>query len=353
VLADEIFADHTDVGVREVSLHRFNDVNSTNGAVYANLQRARQSTEDAADGLKKRLGPKAASSPNVARMLIHAGYSYVLLAEGFCEAPVNLSAPVPSDDLLTRGITRFDEGIAVATAAQTAGDTAAQNLIHLARVGAARASLKRGDLAKARAYADAVPDNYERWAYYSANSQRENNPLWLGIKTQGTYTGMHPRFQGLADGRVPQTPTPRTSIASNPIYPPLRPLMYAGWTDAGPAQPIDLGTHIRFASGLEARYIGVEAGGPTPAMLAFVNARRAAARKPQVSLTGSARVAEFRTQRALDFYLTGQRLGDLRRYAKEGTDLFPAGKFPVSQDSYGAMHCFIVPQSEKAGNPYY
>ena len=57
--------------------------------------------------------------------------------------------------------------------------------------------------------------------------------------------------------------------------------------------------------------------------------------------------------RARDFYLMGQRLGDLRRYAETGTDLFPTGRFPVGSDSYGTMHCFIVPLSEKADNPNY
>jgi hypothetical protein len=298
-------------------------------------------------------GSNAASSLNVARALIYAGYSYVLLGEGFCDAPVNLSAPLSSAELLTRGIARFDEGIAVASAKQT-GDTAAQNLIFLARVGAARASLKKGDLVKARAYADAVPDDYERLAYYSANSVRENNALQFGVKTGGVFLGMSPGFQGLGDVRVPQPPAMSFSLGNDSIYPPLKPSMYAGWSATGAAQPITVGTHMRFATGLEARYISVESNGPTPAMLAFVNARRAIGAKSPVSLTGSALLAEFRTQRALDFYLTGQRLGDLRRYAAAAIDLFPSGKYPVPPDrAYGTMHCFIVPNSEKAGNPHY
>ena len=82
-------------------------------------------------------------------------------------------------------------------------------------------------------------------------------------------------------------------------------------------------------------------------MLSFVNGRRAVGGKPPVNLSGSALVTEFRTQRAIDFYLTGQRLGDLRRYLEAGTDLFPTGKFPVSEDTYGTKHCFIVPQNQK------
>jgi hypothetical protein len=165
---------------------------------------------------------------------------------------------------------------------------------------------------------------------------------------------MYPTFQGLNDARVPQPTAARTSLNANPIFPPLKPSMYGGWTGLVPAQAIEVTNAIRFASGLEARYIGVEADGPTAAMLTFVNSRRTAAGKPQLNnLTGSLLLAEFRMQRALDFYLTGQRLGDLRRYARAGTDLFPTGKFPVLADRYGTMHCFIVPRSEKAGNPHF
>jgi hypothetical protein len=352
VLSDEVFADHSNVNIRELSLHDFDDINTQNDSVYGTLQRARQSADDAVDRLKRIRGASAASSLNVARALVYGGYAYVLLGEGFCEAPVNRSAAVPDHELLARGIARFDEAVVVATAARTETNVgAAQDLIHLAQVGAARASLKRGELARARAYAAAVPDTYERWAYYSANSVRENNAVQIAVRTVQPWLAMHPTFQGLDDVRVPQPRAPRQSLNANPIFPPLRPSMYGGWTSTGPAQPIEVTTPIRLASGLEARYIGVEADGPAAGMLDFVNARRAAAGKPPVALSGSALLAEFRMQRALDFYLTGQRLGDLRRYAAAGTDLFPSGRFPVPPDRYGSMHCFIVPRSEKAGNP--
>jgi hypothetical protein len=64
-------------------------------------------------------------------------------------------------------------------------------------------------------------------------------------------------------------------------------------------------------------------------------------------------MTELADQRARDFYLTGQRLGDLRRYAKAGNDMFPTGTYPLFNDSYGTLKCMIVPLSEKAGNPNY
>src|SRR4029079_12105400 len=92
VMGDEAFTHHTNVGVRELSLHNFNDLNETNQNVFENLSRARASADDAITRLKTILGAGAGSSLNVARVLAYGGYAYTLLGEGFCEAPIALSA---------------------------------------------------------------------------------------------------------------------------------------------------------------------------------------------------------------------------------------------------------------------
>ncbi len=357
VLSDEIFTDHTNVAVREFSLHNFIDLNETNEGVYVNIQRTRQSADDAVVRLRGMLGASAGSSINLARVYAYGAYAYVLLGEGFCEAPVNLSAPLPTAELLRRGIARFDTAITIATAYR-AGTTVAANvaaatdLINMSNVGAARAALKVGDLAKARAYALLVPSGYEKLALYSANSVRENNQLHRPARTADPFVGVHPTFLGLNDPRVPALATARLGLNSNPIFPPQRPFMYAGWTAAA-VGTIDITTNMKFATHLEAQYVIAEADGATPATLTFVNTRRAAGNQAPVNLTGAALIAELRNQRARDFFLTGQRLGDLRRYLAAGTDLFPKGKYPVFTDFYGENKCFIVPLSEKAGNPNY
>ncbi len=357
VLSDEIFTDHTNVAVREFSLHNFGDLNDTNEGVYVNLQRTRQSADDAAVRLRGMLGASAGSSINLARVYAYGAYAYVLLGEGFCEAPVNVSAPVPSAELLRRGIARFDTAITIATAYR-AGTTVAANiaaatdLINMSNVGAARAALKVGDLTRARAHALLVPAGYEKLALYSANSVRENNQVHRPARTADPFVGVHPTFLGLNDPRAPALATARLGLNSNPIFPPQRPFMYAGWTAAA-VGTIDITTNVKFASHLEAQYVIAEADGATPLTLAFVNTRRAAGNQAPVSLTGAALIAELRNQRARDFFLTGQRLGDLRRYLAAGTDLFPKGKYPVFADFYGENKCFIVPLSEKAGNPNY
>ncbi|MFN2637955.1 MAG: hypothetical protein ABR585_13095 [Gemmatimonadaceae bacterium] len=353
VLSDEAFTDHTNVDVRDFSEHNFGDLNTVNRDTYEYVQRARQSADDAADRLKTMAGAGATSNLDVARALAYGGYSYVLLGEGWCEAPVNLSAALPSDSLLRRAIKHFDEAIAVATAgSQGANVAAAQDIINMSRVGAARAALKVGDPALARTYAALVPANYEKLAYYSSNTVRENNALNGLTHASQPSLGMGPRFLGLNDPRVPQPASSQAGLTGGSIYTPLTPYMYTGWVPSGPNSPrIDVNSDVKFATGLEAQYDVAEADGPTPATLNFVNARRAVGGQGAVALTGTALMAELADQRARDFYLTSQRLGDLRRYLKAGNDMFPTGKYPVFNDSYGPAKCMIIPLTEKAGNP--
>jgi hypothetical protein len=204
---------------------------------------------------------------------------------------VNLSAELTPEELFTRAIARFDTAIVVANASKTgataANIAAATDLVNMSNVGAARAALKMGDLAKARTYAALVPANYEKLAYYSSNSVRENNQLNRPARTADPFLGVAPAFFSLNDPRVPRLATSRPGLNSNPIFPPQRPLMYTGWS-ASTIQPIDITTTIKFATGLEAQYVIAEADGATPATLTFVNARRAAGNQAPVSLTGAA-----------------------------------------------------------------
>jgi len=353
-MTDESFLDHTEVNIRELTLRNIRDANTVDRDIYANLHRARQSAEDGVLRLKEMLGEaNAAKSTNMALIQALGGYAYTLLGEGFCESTVNLSAPFTSDEMLQKGITMFDQAIATA---QAAGSSAtATDIVNMARVGAARAALKLGDGAKARGYASQVPANYEKWAWYSANSVRENNIFNVPAGVSGAWQSMGPYFQALADPRAPKTTsTTIRGLNSNPIFPAQRPYMYSGWSASIQNNKIEIDTDIKFATGLEARYVVAEVDGPTPATLAFVNERRAVGGKPAVNLTGNELMAELRVQRALDFYLTGQRLGDLRRYkAKLGIDMFPTGKFPVSNEVYSDATCFVVPLTEKNSNPNY
>jgi len=353
-MTDEAFFDHTQVDIRELTLRNIRDANSVDAAIYSNLHRARQSAEDAVVRLTAMLGDaNAAKSLNVATVMAYGAYAYTLLGEGFCESTVNLSAPMTSDQMLQRAVTMFDQAVATATA--SGSSAAATDIINMARVGAARASLKLGDGTKAATYASQVPAGYEKWAFYSANSVRENNIVNVPAGVSGAWFSMGPSFLALEDPRAPRTTlTTLRGLNSNPIVPTQKPYMYSGWSATAVNDRIVVDTDIKFATGLEARYVVAEAQGATAATLAFVNERRAVGGKTAVDLAGNDLMAELRVQRSLDLYLTGQRLGDLRRYkAKSGIDLFPTGKFPVTNDVYSDATCFVVPLTEKNSNPNY
>ncbi len=352
-MTDEVFFDHTNVDIRELTLRNIRDSNGVDAAIYANLHRARQSAEDGIERLTAMLGEaEAARSINMAIVQAYGGYAYTLLGEGFCESTVNLSAPHPADQILQMAVDMFDRAIATATAA---GGAAGADIANMARVGAARASLKRGDANGAAAYAAQVPPGYEKWSYYSSNSVRENNIFNVPAGVSGAWLSMGPSFLALDDPRAPKTTrTDLRGLNSNPIFPSQKPYMYSDWSASSSDDRIVVDTDIRFATGLEARYVVAEAQGPTSQTLAFVNERRAVGGEPAVDLSGAALMEELRTQRALDFYLTGQRLGDLRRYkATLGIDLFPTGTFPVSSEVYSDATCFVVPLTEKNSNPNY
>lgn len=159
------------------------DVENINGtyiaAVYNGLHRARFLADSVASRITVLLADSASRSLALGRVLAYGGYSYTLLGEQMCSTPLERSAAVGSDELFGMAVERFDEAIAVATAAGDAADAAlaatddeleqetfaaiaagADSIANFARVGAARTSLNLGDGDAAIAYAAAVTPAY-------------------------------------------------------------------------------------------------------------------------------------------------------------------------------------------------
>lgn len=337
--------------------------NGTYGILYNALHRSRFLADSISDRLKDLLGDSASRDLRLARTLAYAGQSYVLLGETVCESPINLSAPIPSDELLAMAYPRFDEAIAVATAAKNAAGAServklgADSIIYFAKVGAARAALDVNDKAKAVTYATGVPADFEFLAYFSENTSREANPLWNAASTGNAaslWYGVGETYRNLNDPRVPHPDTMERQMDGTDDYAPNSPLAYSTYDGTVDGADFTEGASIRVASGLEARYILAEADGATPATLAFVNERRVAGGQPTTDLSGDALMAELREQRRRDFYLDGHRLGDLRRYLKYyDVDLFPSGPYPGSTTGavYGDQTCLPLTLSEILNNP--
>ena len=338
----------------------YSDMSYINAFLYAPLQRARYSGEDAAARLKVILGDSASRDLRVARSLAYAGYSYVYLGEMMCVTPIDLGAPKSSEEIFADALARFAEAITTATAARdyalgltpanTALAAAADSVRHFALVGSARAALNRNETAQAIGFATQVPNGFEFRSYYSANSAGENNRTWNRLTVGSNAWLLGTPFEAMADDpRVPRI-LGTTSRAGTP----LSPSSYSTFTNAIPGADFTAASTVRIASGLEARYIVAEAQGATPATLTFVNERRAAGLQAPVALAGDALMAELRDQRSRDFYLDNHRLGDLRRYKQyHNVDLFPKGAYPGSATQVydETITCWPLPRNEINDNP--
>ncbi|HEX2722694.1 MAG TPA: hypothetical protein VHM24_07220, partial [Gemmatimonadaceae bacterium] len=335
-LTDEIFNRATFVEEGQIDRRElYSDMTYINAFLYAPLQRARFMGEDAARRLKEIIPDSASSDIRTARSLVFAGYSYTVLGEMMCVTPIDLGAPKTSEEIFTDAIARFQEAIAIATAAKARYQAAnpvpltlvngVDSVRNFALVGAARAALNKNDKAAAIAFANQVPADfiYRLWYTDNTNAQRNRTYERLTLGSNGTMINT-PFFAMAGDPRVPRIPG-----TSGTGGRPLSPSAYSTFSNTVAGAEFAPVMSFRIASGLEARYIVAEAQGPTAATLAFVNERRAAGLQTPVTLTGDALMAELRDQRSRDFYLDGHRLGDLRRYLKYyNIDLFPKGPYP-------------------------
>jgi hypothetical protein len=327
------------------------------GLSYQLLQGARGTADALIPRMEEALGERAATSVQLARGYAYAGYSYVMMGDFMCEAPIELSAPVPQEELYAMAIERFQRALAIATAAGTAEGAA--DVANLARVGLARTHLDLGETAEAIAAAEGVPDGFEAWVHYvpDADNWRVYNFMnWFaGYRFVGELDlALDPAvWAGDTDPRIPKDPTLRR--LGNGARDGLLAFQTQSYSEYAPAntQTFGAATDIRFASGLEARYIVAEAGGLSAAELrAFVNERRAVGGQGDFGGTDAQLRDELLDQRLRDFFLDGHRMGDLRRYeALYDLDLWPTGTMPGLTQEYGTQKCWPVAQSEINANP--
>jgi len=291
--------------------------------------------------------PNAAS--NIAYIRAHhaAGWSYLHLAEHFCSGTVVSGPELSTAQLLDSAIVHF-------TAANTQG-TALNNaeglsIARAAILGRARARLQAGQKPAAATDANAVPAGFGFDVTYVddlANRTRLGNRIWQFIADRGS-NAVPPAYR-IDDPRLPWRVAPSNLLPQDANYATDRGIPYAIQNKYS-----GFGSPIRLASKMEADYIAAEAQG-TAAMLTLIQARRAANDQPAYSGdTGDAAVlAEFEDQRALEFYLEGKRLGDLRRNGAAVRNV------PVPAATYwkpgfapiGNQTCFPIPRTERDNNP--
>jgi hypothetical protein len=322
---------------------------------YVAVQRARRSNEAAARLIAKFF---PATDPRIAETTSLAGYSYVTLGEGFCSGtpvPSSLTAEqfgeapgITTVQMFDTAVVRFQAALA---GLGTASDNASVRMRNLASIGLGRALLNNAQYAQAAAAVAGVPDNFVYFDDHSINSSREFNSVWA-LQDNGRWTlpesegtnGIN--WQSANDPRVPWMDAGTNGFdKANRLFKQLK------WTSQAGDVPL--------ATGAEARLIEAEAAlnaGDATTWLSKLNGLRAQVRalmtaytNPQtftannpntfVTNTTLAPLADPGTpaaqvdltfrERAFWFYLTGHRLGDLRRlirqYGRGAESVFPTG----------------------------
>ena len=324
--------------------------NSCTGlGVYTPVQIARSSNENLLTRLKSWTDEEVAAGPGspkrinlIAIAAAYAGYSYVLLGEGFCtmaistinlDKSITYGTEITRDSVFSLAIGRFTEAIAAAT---TAGNT---SILNMALLGRARAKLDKADYAGTKADAALIPSGYARNVTASDIDDRRRNKVVQENSATSRSLSVGTPYRTLNDPRVPVTAT--ANISATGI------LHFYQTKYANTSAPIPLATYE------EAQLIIAEVeirANNLAAALPILNASRT--RGGQGAFTGTTQaeyLAELIDQRRRELFAESQHLGDIIRF---NITLTPAAGTPYHFGGvYGNQICLPLPSAERLNNP--
>ena len=381
LLGDEFTWSETFPTRGEMDQRNINPINGTLSVLYNNLQRARATADRTAAAYYK-LAPTQLGRSETQAL---AAYTYILLGETFCNGvPVSnfdvnsgtfvLGTPQTVNQLFTAALAKLDSAL-VGVDVAVAGNAQIVNLI---RVGRGRALLNLNRPADAAAAVASVPTSFRYVLFHSENTARQNNNIFnvslnfprFSVSGNEGGTGLRYRLDGATDFRVfaPQGRGGALSpvVGADNTTPQFVVTKYP--TRSAP---------VIFADGVEARLIEAEnAARAGTAYVDILNALRAAA--PSLILTPpgpstlllnppavtalpplvagaapAAQIDQVFQERAYWMFLTGHRLGDMRRlikqYGRNSEAVFPTGAY-FKGGTYGVDVNFPVPFQE-TNNP--
>jgi hypothetical protein len=312
--------------------------NSCEGlGVYSPVSTARWTADNALRHLE---GWTDGQVPNRAKLTaqaaLYAGYSLILLGEGFCSATIDLGPEMTPAQLFAEAETRFTKAIAAAT---TAGDN---NLRYAALVGRARARIDHGDKTGAAADAALVPVDFV-YTLTTGTSGRLQNRVFSennrGAAVSVSLAYQNVQYNGAADPRVAVRYEGRNAQdASTPLY--------------SQQKYTALDAPIIVASGIEAQLILAEAQGGATAVT-IINALHT---RPTVGLPGdfastdpAVILAQIVEERRRELFVQGNRLFDVNRFSLA---LVPAPGLAYPKGGfYGSQRCLPLPDVERLNNP--
>jgi hypothetical protein len=299
---------------------------------YAPLQQARFLAEDAAkriQGFPEDAVP--AKAEKLGMLMAYAGYSYVMLGEGFCEMAIDEGPLMTPSEVMAIAEERFTSAIEFA---KTAGK---DTLELMATAGRARVRLNLGMLAEAAADAEKIPQGFVWNAEYSTIDGRRENRLY-NINHRNHFLSVDPARYG--DLMLGGAPDPRVPVTNSGLK--GHDKVTTHWyQDTFPAAD----SPIPMASWEVAQLIMAEAR-PAEAEAA-INRLRAAQGLPAYVPSGD-HLADLLEERRRQLFSEGHRLNDMLRHNIP----FPEGVNHKGQ-AYGDITCMPLPQSETRANPHF
>lgn len=298
----------------------------------------------------------AGPSLDLARAYFVSGESIRTLAETFCVgtiadftvSPPEAGMPMSTNELLDAAIA--DLTMVRNVASSVTGDDAAdaQALSMAAQVHIARAHLQAGRASQASAAAAQVPADFhfELWHLDDSSNRALGNDVWSFSEARISLV-VPPVFRAMADAGDPRIAyVDEGRPAQDGVLNFYRQDKIKGWA-AGD----------RWASGLEARYIQVEAEQNAAAMLDFINERRAFGNQDPFQQTSDMDVlmTELMEQKTRDFWLeSSTRMADFRRVPQYMSYIIPTGVDTYYKPDLGIVGtdtCWPVPIAECQTNP--
>lgn len=272
----------------------------------------------------------------------YAGYSRVLLGEGFCSVAISsqteFGSELSSEDVFRQAEERFSTAI---EAAQASGR---DDILNMAYVGRARARLSLGETGGALADAQQVPEDFVYVATASTASSRRNNRVYaqsgVGL-TGGDALSVGPSYRnvtylGVADPRVPVFNAQDTAADNvTEIF------IQEKYTSLSDPLPI--------ATGDEAQLIIAEIGGGATAVAIINEFHDRAGLPPFASADPQEIQAHVIEERRRELWLEGHRFYDMRRF---DLPLDPAPGVEYRKGGfYGDTRCLPLPDVEVRNNP--
>lgn len=334
--------------------------------MYNGLHLARAGLTSAIVNWAKVKTSTSATKDSLSEMYTLRGFTEDFFAEAYCSGvPFSSTTPdgsfiygkpLTTAQMLAAASSSVDSAIALATGA---------TYKNLAAVAKGRILLNQGQFAQAATAVAGVPTTFKYNMLHSAATGRQQNGFYNASYPAGSrYTaGTKEGTNGLDYLTTPNDPRIIWTATSRVGFDGTSRDLPRAEKYASQAAPVTL------ADGIEARLIEAEAtlnktaGGSQAdrdAVFAALNSLRATGLStaitplPASPSTQDAAVDMLFKERAFWMYLTGHRLGDLRRlvrqYGRAANTVFPIGQMKYRSNTYGTDVNFIVPFPER-NNP--